>query len=182
MLTELWLLETKLINFMLMWWKVWKEPKNYTRQRWWGLRKSSEMPVLRVAVVWWFETAKLFVSLSQTKTPNRWILTLKNLQRLLLFLRKYLSNRSSFFKLKHYWMFSDAFKVRHNLHAGMIYKPLESYHPLAYRSRLPSPTIVMPYKNSSQIVIGDRSSYYKKQFVTTAQNMYKRPKSIFTSN
>lgn len=51
----------------------------------------------------------------------------------------------------------DVYKVRSNLHAGMIKKPLEPYHPLAHRSRLPSPTVVMPYKNSSQIVIGDRS-------------------------
>jgi hypothetical protein len=35
-------------------------------------------------------------------------------------------------------------------------KPLEPYHPLAYRSRLPSPTVFMPHKNASQIVIGDR--------------------------
>jgi len=48
------------------------------------------------------------------------------------------------------------FKVRNNLHAGMQRKPLEKYHPNAHRNRLPSPTIVMPYKNSSQIVIGDR--------------------------
>ena len=59
-------------------------------------------------------------------------------------------------------MSQDTFKVRANLHAGMIRKPLERYHPDAHRSRLPSPTVVMPYKNSSQIVIGDRSSYYKK--------------------
>ena len=51
---------------------------------------------------------------------------------------------------------SDVFKVRPNLHAGMVEKPLQRYDPLAYRSRLPSPTIVMPYKNSSQIVLGDR--------------------------
>jgi hypothetical protein len=43
----------------------------------------------------------------------------------------------------------DQFKVRDNLHAGMLKKPLEPYNPLAYRSRLPSPTVVMPYKNSS---------------------------------
>ena len=48
------------------------------------------------------------------------------------------------------------FKVRSNLHAGMTKKPLEPYHPNAHRSRLTSPTVVMPYKNSSQIVIGDR--------------------------
>lgn len=56
----------------------------------------------------------------------------------------------------------DQFKVRDNLHAGMLKKPLEPYHPNAFRSRLPQPTVVMPYKNSSQIVIGDRSSYYKR--------------------
>jgi hypothetical protein len=52
---------------------------------------------------------------------------------------------------------SDVFKVRDNHHAGMIRKPLEAYNPNAFRNRLPSPTVVMPYKNSSQIVIGDRS-------------------------
>ena len=41
------------------------------------------------------------------------------------------------------------FKQRGNLHAGMARKPLEAYHPNAKRSRLPQPTIVMPYKNSS---------------------------------
>ena len=48
------------------------------------------------------------------------------------------------------------FKMRNNLHAGMARKPLGAYHPNAPRSRLPQATIVMPYKNSSQIVIGDR--------------------------
>ena len=43
----------------------------------------------------------------------------------------------------------DQFKVRENLHAGMLKKPLEPYHPNAFRSRLPQPTVVMPYKNSS---------------------------------
>ena len=62
----------------------------------------------------------------------------------------------------------DQFKVRENLHAGMLKKPLEPYHPNCFRSRLPQPTVVMPYKNSSQIVIGDRSTYYKRQFVSTS--------------
>ena len=31
----------------------------------------------------------------------------------------------------------DQYKVRENLHAGMIKKPLEPYHPNAFRSRLP---------------------------------------------
>jgi len=57
---------------------------------------------------------------------------------------------------------SDVFKPRPALHAGMLKKPLEKYHPNAHRNRLPSPTLMMPYKNSSQIVIGDRSSHYKR--------------------
>lgn len=77
---------------------------------------------------------------------------------------------------------ADTFKVRPTLHAGMARKPLEKYHPNAHRSRLTSPTVVMPYKNSSQIVIGDRSSYYKRQFVTTMTNNFNNPKSALTSN
>ena len=76
----------------------------------------------------------------------------------------------------------DMFKVRNNLHAGMTQKPLEPYHPNAHRSRLPSPTIVMPYKNSSQIVIGDRSSHYKRQFVSTNTNTFNKPQAALTSN
>ena len=34
-------------------------------------------------------------------------------------------------------------------HCGMAKKPLEKYNPNAYRNRLPVPTVVMPYKNSS---------------------------------
>ena len=52
------------------------------------------------------------------------------------------------------------------MHAGMLKKPLEPYHPFSFRSRLPQPTVVMPYKNSSQIVIGDRSSDDKRLFKT----------------
>ena len=61
---------------------------------------------------------------------------------------------------------AHTFKERPLLHAGMRAKPLEAYHPNAHRSRLPVPTVVMPYKNSSQIVIGDRSNNYKKHFKT----------------
>jgi hypothetical protein len=65
----------------------------------------------------------------------------------------------------------NTFKQRDNYHAGMLKKPLEAYHPNAFRSRLPQPTVVMPYKNSSQIVIGDRSSDDKRLFRTTNQLM-----------
>ena len=46
-------------------------------------------------------------------------------------------------------------------------KPLIPYNPNSKRSQLPKPQIVMPYKNSSQIVIGDRSCFDKRQFKTT---------------
>ena len=60
-------------------------------------------------------------------------------------------------------------------HAGMLHKPLEPYHPTSFRSRLPQPTVVMPYKNSSQIVIGDRSSDDKRQFKTVNKLQQLRP-------
>lgn len=79
---------------------------------------------------------------------------------------------------------SDVFKVKPNVHAGMHRKPLEPYHPNAHRNRLTSPSVVMPYKNSSQIVIGDRSSQYRRQFVTTSNNMFnaKAAANPLTSN
>ena len=76
----------------------------------------------------------------------------------------------------------EQYKVRDNLHAGMMKKPLEPYHPNAFRSRLPQPTVVMPYKNSSQIVIGDRSTYNKRQFVSTHQNTFVKPRAFETTN
>ena len=41
----------------------------------------------------------------------------------------------------------------------MTRKPLSVYTPNAKRSQLAQATVVMPYKNASQIVIGDRGSY-----------------------
>jgi hypothetical protein len=40
----------------------------------------------------------------------------------------------------------------------------------------------MPYKNSSSIVIGDRSTYNKRQFVSTNQNTFVKPKPFETGN
>ena len=76
----------------------------------------------------------------------------------------------------------DQFKVRDNHHAGMIRKPLEPYHPLAYRSRLPSPTVVMPHKNSSQIIIGDRSFQDRNHYATIHKSMHHQPKAFETLN
>ena len=77
---------------------------------------------------------------------------------------------------------AEQFKVRDQLHAGMVKKPLEPYHPNSFRSRLPKPTVVMPYKNSSQIVIGDRSTYYKRQYVSTHMNTFVKRKPFETGN
>ena len=60
----------------------------------------------------------------------------------------------------------STYSSRPLLHAGMLTKPLQPYNPYAHRSRLPTPTVVMPYRNASSIVIGDRSSDYKRQFAT----------------
>ena len=57
----------------------------------------------------------------------------------------------------------------------MMKKPLEPYNPNAFRSRLPQPTIVMPYKNSSQIVIGERAVEDKSQWKTVNKLMMVKP-------
>lgn len=72
-------------------------------------------------------------------------------------------------------MYSIQFKSKDNYHAGMLKKPLQPYHPNAFRSRLAQPTVVMPYKNSSQIVIGDRSTDDKRLFKTTNHLMQIQP-------
>lgn len=48
-----------------------------------------------------------------------------------------------------YLIIRETFTKRNILHVGMMNKPLSRYDPLAQRSQLPKPTIVMPYKNSS---------------------------------
>ncbi len=58
-------------------------------------------------------------------------------------------------------------KKRNELHCGFARKPLCPYHPEAYRSRLAQATVVMPYKNSSQIVIGDRTTEHKTMYNST---------------
>lgn len=60
-------------------------------------------------------------------------------------------------------------------HAGMAKKPLMPYNPNAVRSQLPKPTVVMPYKNSSQIVIGDRATHDRRQFKTTNSLFQTKP-------
>ena len=58
------------------------------------------------------------------------------------------------------------------MHAGMEKKPLVRYDPNSYRNRLPQPSVVMPYKNSSQVVIGDRATADKKQYVSMNKNHF----------
>lgn len=71
-----------------------------------------------------------------------------------------------------------------NMHVGMEKKPLMPYHPESYRSRLPQPDFIAPYKNASQVEIGDRSSYNSKSvFRTTYQAMLFKPNmNDYTTN
>ena len=57
----------------------------------------------------------------------------------------------------------------------MTKKPLTAYNPNAKRSQLPKTTVVMPYKNSSQIVFGDRSSYDRNHFVSLNKKYQRVP-------
>ena len=64
---------------------------------------------------------------------------------------------------------------REHDHVGMSRKPLTAYNPNAKRSQLPQATIVMPYKNSSQVVIGDRSSHNKTHFTSLNKQFQRTP-------
>jgi hypothetical protein len=76
----------------------------------------------------------------------------------------------------------EAYRIRKNLHLGMRSKPLERYTPDAHRSRMRTEEYVMPYKNSSSIVFGDRSTQPKRHFMTTAQNFNRKPQAVYTTN
>lgn len=79
---------------------------------------------------------------------------------------------------------SQTHKLHPAMHAGMPKKPLVSYHPDSYRSRLPTADYVIPYKNTSQVEIGDRSRIRAaSQFKTTYQsNMTTLNMRDYTSN
>lgn len=79
---------------------------------------------------------------------------------------------------------SQTHKLHPSMHAGMEKKPLVKYDPNSFRSRLPTVDYVIPYKNTSQIEIGDRSSLSTaSQFKTSYQsNMTSHNMRDFTSN
>ena len=79
-------------------------------------------------------------------------------------------------------MSHEVHRVRNLHHAGMLQKPLQPYSPLAQRSRLKTQGFVVPYKNSSTVVIGDRRFKDRRQFLTMAQNMMKVPDVPLTTN
>ena len=58
------------------------------------------------------------------------------------------------------------------MHAGMGAKPLVKYHVNSARNRLPQTSVAMPYKNSSQVIIGDRSGVDKGIYRTTYKSYY----------
>lgn len=50
----------------------------------------------------------------------------------------------------------ETYKVNKSTHVGMARKPLIKYDPNCFRSRLPSLDYVAPYRNLSQLEIGNR--------------------------
>lgn len=58
------------------------------------------------------------------------------------------------------------------MHAGMGVKPLVKYNPNSARNRLPQNSVVMPYKNSSQVIIGNRPAADKGIYKTTYKCYY----------
>jgi hypothetical protein len=64
----------------------------------------------------------------------------------------------------------------------MAKKPLEKYNPHAFRNRLPEASIVMPHKNSSQIVFGDRTYRDPKRYATINKSIMISPRRFETTN
>eukprot|EP00826_Nyctotherus_ovalis_P053147 TRINITY_DN685_c0_g1_i5.p1 TRINITY_DN685_c0_g1~~TRINITY_DN685_c0_g1_i5.p1 ORF type:complete len:176 (-),score=30.57 TRINITY_DN685_c0_g1_i5:26-553(-) len=58
------------------------------------------------------------------------------------------------------------------MHAGMGSKPLVNYNPNSARNRLPQTSVMMPYKNSSQVIIGNPSAVDKGVYRTTYKCYY----------
>jgi len=73
-------------------------------------------------------------------------------------------------------------RVKASPHAGMRKKPLEPYSPNSQRSMLKHEEAPIPYKNTSNIVIGDRFNKDKRQFLTTAQNLLRAPRLEYCTN
>ena len=70
------------------------------------------------------------------------------------------------------------YTVHSSMHAGMPRKPLMSYHPDSYRSRLPSADYVAPYRNASQFEIGDRAACSAKAVFRTTNQALLTSKNI----
>jgi hypothetical protein len=68
------------------------------------------------------------------------------------------------------------------MHVGMVKKPLVRYDPNSYRNRLQQPTVVMPLKNSSQVVLGNPEQPYKRQFVSMNKNHFASPSFTGVTN
>lgn len=70
------------------------------------------------------------------------------------------------------------YKVFPNMHVGMASKPLVLYSPYSYRSRLPTPDYIAPYKNSSHFEIGSRSTNSSKSVFKTTNKALMTCKNI----
>eukprot|EP00826_Nyctotherus_ovalis_P053143 TRINITY_DN685_c0_g1_i1.p1 TRINITY_DN685_c0_g1~~TRINITY_DN685_c0_g1_i1.p1 ORF type:complete len:117 (-),score=7.85 TRINITY_DN685_c0_g1_i1:26-376(-) len=67
---------------------------------------------------------------------------------------------------------SAAHSQGYYMHAGMGSKPLVNYNPNSARNRLPQTSVMMPYKNSSQVIIGNPSAVDKGVYRTTYKCYY----------
>lgn len=73
---------------------------------------------------------------------------------------------------------SATYKIYPKMHVGMRAKPLVLYSPHSYRSRLPTPDFIAPYKNSSHFEIGDRTSCRSKSVFKTTNKALMTCKNI----
>ena len=70
------------------------------------------------------------------------------------------------------------YSVKPIIHAGMLNKPLEPYSPSSYRNRLPNTEFVISHKNKSSYEIGSKSTFSRKQWISTYNDTFKTPKFL----
>ena len=79
-------------------------------------------------------------------------------------------------------IYQKDYKPKPDMHAGMKAKPLIPYQPNSYRNLLPIDNSFTVCKNTSKFDIGSNKLVNRKQWVSTAQGSYRRPKSSYISN
>ena len=78
--------------------------------------------------------------------------------------------------------YQSDYRTKPDMHLGMKKKPLFPYNPSSKRSQLPIDNTLNVCRNQSNFSLGNNALVNRKQWVSTAHESFRRPKSGFHSN